>query len=276
MKITRAMELVAAARILKAQQRVEHSRPYSDLIAQMLGDLSRTRGLTHPLLQEREARTAAVLLLASDRGLVGPYNANVLRAGEGLLRELEERGLTTSLYLVGRKSAAFFRFRQRPAAQAWAGFSDAPTYAHAKEIAATLLAANGQGEADELYCVFTNFVSSFVQRPVVRRLVPLTLDEEESSERSVPDYEFEPDADTVLESLVPRYVEVRIFAALLEASASEQAARRKAMNAATENAKKMVTSLTQEFNGARQSEITQEIMEIVGGAEAFRKTGSDG
>lgn len=279
MKITRAMELIAASRIVRAQQRVARARPYTELITRALEDLATTeRYLRHPLLEERsDPRAAAVLVVTSDRGFVGPYNGAVLRQAEDLLRRVRERRLEPRVYVIGRKGLTYFRFRGRPVVRSWTGFSEFPAYDNAKEVADALIAAFVDHEVDEIHCVFTSFVSALVQRPTARRFVPLVVEEgEDAPRRVVPSYLFEPDAEAVLDALLPRYLEARIFAALLESAASEQAARRRAMSAATDNAEELTKVLTREYNQARQAAITQEIMEIVGGAEALEQTGSEG
>ena len=277
MKITRANELIAAARVVKAQQRVQQSRPYTDELTRALSEIATTEtNLSHPLLERREqVRSAAVLVVSSDRGLAGPYNASVLRTAEELFARLRDGGVEPKLYVVGRKALGFYRFRQRPIAESWTGFADAPSYDDAKRAADTMLTAFLEREVDEIHAVFTDFVSAAVQRAVARRLIPLVVEEtQERPPHPIPLYVYEPSAQAVLDALLPRYLESRVFTAMLESAASEHAARRRAMKAATDNAEELIQDLTQEYNQARQAQITQEIMEIVGGAEALQTSGS--
>jgi F-type H+-transporting ATPase subunit gamma len=277
MKITRAFELISASRVVRAQQRVQQSRPYTNEITHALTSVANTElTISHPLLEQRaEVRAAAVLVVSSDRGLAGPYNANVLRTMEELLAKLRADGIEPRLYVTGRKAVSYLRFRQRPMARSWVGFSDRPSYEQAEEVADTMLAAFLDHEVDEIHAVWTDFVSMVTQRAVARRLIPLVVEEtRERPPRAIPQYVYEPDAQAVLDALLPAYIEARVFTAMLEAAASEHAARRKAMSAATDNAEELIESYTREYNQARQAEITQEIMEIVGGAEALRSNGS--
>ena len=277
-KITSAMELIAASQIRRAQQRVEQARAYADQITQAVQDVtSNADTLEHPLLERREERNAAaVLVVSSDRGLAGAYNANVLRTTEELVQTLRHEGKEAKLYVTGRKAQSYFRFRRRPVEEAWTGFSERPSYDDAKVIADRMIEAFVDREVDEIHGVFTHFVSGLTQRAVAHRFVPLVVEEveEEAPSEPQPLYIFEPSAEEILERLLPRYVETRVFAALLEAAASEHAARRRAMSAATENAEDLIKTLTREANQARQTEITTEIMEIVGAAEALEKVGS--
>jgi F-type H+-transporting ATPase subunit gamma len=277
MKITKAMELISASRVVRAQQRVEQSRPYTSEITHALTSVASTEvSISHPLLEQRpEVRAAAVLVVSSDRGLAGPYNANVLRTMEELLAKLRDDGIEPRLYVTGRKAVSYLRFRQRPMVRSWTGFSDKPSYEEAEEVADTMLEAFLDHEVDEIHAVWTDFVSMMTQRAVARRLIPLVVEETtERPPRAIPQYVYEPDAQAVLDALLPAYIEAQVFTAMLEAAASEHAARRKAMSAATDNAEELIESYTREYNQARQAEITQEIMEIVGGAEALRSTGS--
>ncbi len=277
MKITRAQELIAASRLVRAQQRVRQSRPYTRQLTSALSEIATTEGrLEHTFLERRpEVRAAAVLVVTSDRGFAGPYNANVLRTTEELVARLRGDRIDPRMYVVGRKGVSFYRFRQRPLAQSWIGFSDLPRYDNAKEVADTLLGAFLEHEVDEIHAVFTDFVSAGVQRPVALRFIPLVVEEgTERPPQPIPMYVFEPDAEGVLDALLPRYIAARVFTAMLESAASEQAARRRAMSAATDNAEELIEVLTREYNQARQATITQEIMEIVGGAEALQQRGS--
>jgi F-type H+-transporting ATPase subunit gamma len=271
------MELIAASQIRRAQQRVEQARAYAEQITQAVQDVtSNADTLDHPLLERREDRgAAAVFVVSSDRGLAGAYNANVLRMTEELIQTLRSEGKEAKLYVTGRKGQSYFRFRQRPVERVWTGFSERPSYEDAKEIADTMIEAFGNREVDEIHGVFTDFISGLTQRATAKRFVPLVVEEvEEESRGAEPLYLFEPSAEEILERLIPRYVETRVFAALLEAAASEHAARRRAMSAATENAEDLIKTLTREANQVRQTEITTEIMEIVGAAEALEKVGS--
>jgi len=280
-KITRAMELIATSRIAKAQARVAAARPYADEITVVLSELASAATLDHPMLIEREnASRAAVLVVTSDRGLCGGYNANAIKAAEELGALLRDQGKEPVLYLIGRKGVNYYRFRQRPMAGSWTGFSEQPHYVNAAEAGDALteafLAGGENGGVDELHLVYTEFHSMLTQNPVAKRVAPLEVEysEEELAARSV--YEFEPDAETLLASLLPKYINTRLFAALLESAASESAARRRAMKAATDNANELIRSLTREMNQARQAQITQEISEIVGGADALAAAaGSD-
>lgn len=290
-KITRAMELIATSRIAKAQARVAASRPYADEITVVLSELASVATLDHPMLTERDNPTrAGVLVVTSDRGLCGGYNANVIRAAEELGALLREQGKEPALYLIGRKGLNFYRFRQRPIAGSWTGFSEQPHYINATEAGEALVEAflagsegtvvvDGADRAgvDELHVVYTEFRSMLTQAPTAKRIAPLEIEyaeEERPTARAL--YEFEPDAETLLARLLPRYINTRLFAALLEAAASESAARRRAMKAATDNANELIRDLTREMNQARQAQITQEISEIVGGADALAAAaGSD-
>src|SRR5215204_5226691 len=280
-KITRAMELIATSRIAKAQARVAASRPYADEITVVLSELASVATLDHPMLVERENPSrAAVLAVTSDRGLCGGYNANVIKATEELGALLRGQGKEPVLYLIGRKGLNYYRFRQRPTAESWTGFSEQPHYVNASEAGEKLveafLAGGQDGGVDELHIVYTEFRSMLSQAPVAKRVAPLDIEYGEERPAAQELYEFEPDAETLLVSLLPKYVNTRLFAALLEAAASESAARRRAMKAATDNANELIRTLTREMNQARQAQITQEISEIVGGADALAAAaGSD-
>jgi F-type H+-transporting ATPase subunit gamma len=272
MKITRAMELIAASQIRRAQSRVRQARPYAETITRAIGDLTgQAQDLDHPLLEVREnPEAAAVLVVTSDRGLAGAYNTNVLRRTEELIAALNEEGKEPKLYVTGKKAAGYFRFRERPVEQAWAGFSERPSYDHAKDIADTLIDAFLEREVDEIYGVYTDFVSPLTQRAEARQFIPMIVEEVDIEEEGpYPLYIFEPSPEEILDVLLPRYIETRVFAALLESAASEHAARQRAMKAATDNADELIKTLTRVANQARQAEITTEIMEIVGGAEAL-------
>jgi F-type H+-transporting ATPase subunit gamma len=274
MKITRAMELIATSRILKAQQRVEQARPFAERLTEAIGDVaSASAALSHPLLEQRpEPKAAAVFVVTSDRGLAGAYSSNVLRRAEELFSLLRQEGKAVKLFVAGRKGLSYYRFRERPIEASWIGFSETPSYANAKEIARSMMEQFTAGDVDEIHGVFTDFVSPLRQRAVARRFVPMVVEEaERPTEGPVAQYIFEPEPEALLEALLPRYVETRVYNALLEAAASEHAARRRAMSAATDNAEELTKVLTRVANQARQTEITTEIMEIVGGAEALRQ-----
>ena len=283
-KITKAQELIATSRIAKAQARVEAARPYSAEITTMLTDLAAESALDHPLLVERAApRRAGVLVVSSDRGLCGAYNANVLRRSEELISLLREEGRDPILYVVGRKALGYFSFRNWRITGSWTGFSEKPTYEKAQEIADTLVEAflagaddNDEGPGpdgiygvDELHIVFTEFRSMLSQTAEARRIAPMVVEYEGEDTGPHTLFSFEPDATTLFESLLPRYVATRIFSALLEAAASESASRRRAMKAASDNADDLIKILTLMANRERQAPITQEISEIVGGANAL-------
>lgn len=277
MKITNAQELIAASRLVRAQQRVEQSRPYTRQLTTALSEIATTEGrLDHPLLERRpEVRAAAVVVMTSDRGFAGPHNANILRTAEELLARLRQNGVEPRMYVVGRKGVGYYRFRRRDLARSWTGVSDQPRYDSAREIAETVLTAFLEQEIDEIHMVFADFISAMVQRPTAVRAIPLVVEVgTERPPQPLPMYVFEPDVESVLNALLPRYVAARIFTAMLESAASEWAARRRAMSAATDNAEQLVELLTREYNQARQAAITQEIMEIVGGAEALQQSGS--
>ncbi len=279
-KITKAMELISASRIVKAQQRVTASSPYANELTRAVSALATFSNVDHPLTATvTDAKRAAVLIIASDRGMAGAYASNAIKEGDQLTSLLKGRGLEVDHYLVGRKALNYYRFRNRAIAASWTGFSDNPTYANAKEIADTVIASFLQESgADELHIIYTEFVSMITQRPLAKRMLPLEVVESEKppADGPLPLYEFEPSAADVLDALLPRYVESRIFNALLQSAASEHAARRRAMKSATDNAEELIKSLTRRANAARQAEITQEISEIVGGADALASATSGG
>jgi F-type H+-transporting ATPase subunit gamma len=279
-KITRAMELIAASRIARAQARVTASKPYADEITRVITAVASQTTVDHPLTTERERPTrAAVLVVTSDRGLAGAYSSNALKTAEGLYDLLREEGKESVVYAVGRKAAGYYRFRNRTVEQDFTGFSEQPDYESAKAAADALIERfvqpTEEGGVDEIHIVFTEFRSMLSQRAVARRILPMVIEEtsEAPSEGPLPLYEFEPSPEAVLDALLPRYVESRVFNAMLESAASESAARRRAMKSATDNADELVKSLTREANSARQAEITQEISEIVGGANALADSG---
>ncbi|HEV8648439.1 MAG TPA: F0F1 ATP synthase subunit gamma [Actinomycetes bacterium] len=273
MKITSAMELIAASRIVKAQQRVIEARPYADLLTQAMEDVARQTGsIVHPLLEEREAPArAGVLVMTSDRGLAGAFNANLLKRAEDLLRRVRSRGIEPVLYLIGRKAISYFRFRGVAPEASWSGFSEVPRYAAAEEIGERLIEEFGSGGIDELHTVYTDFRSAFTFRATDKRFLPIAPEEVAAKGPGVPhpEYIFEPEPAQILDDLLPQYVITKVYFALLESAASENAARQRAMAAATDNAEELIKVLTRQANRARQDEITTEIMEIVGGAEAL-------
>lgn len=276
-KITRAMELIAASRIVKAQTRVHAAVPYSETITEVARDLAAAgAGANHPLLVPRpEIRRVAHIVFTADRGLCGGYNTAVIRAAEAEMREHGEQGRDYDLIVVGRKAEGYFRYRDYRISAAFTGFTDSPTYEHAREIAAAVDDRFLSGEVDLVQVVYTRFVSAGRQEVVVRPLMPLDREgfDRGDARPEGPSalYEFEPAPEVLLDRLLPRYAEARVWAALLNAAASEHAARQRAMKAATDNAEELIISLARVMNRARQDAITTEIMEIVGGAEALRQ-----
>jgi F-type H+-transporting ATPase subunit gamma len=273
-KITRAMELIAASRIVKAQQRVVAAVPYSDMITEVVRDLSAAgAGSDAPLLAGRaEVKNVCYVVLSADRGLCGGYNSGVLRATEGEIKADALKGRGHTVVAVGRKAEGYFRFRGYNIAQSFTGFTDSPTYSIAKEIGEYVTGLYESGEVDRVELVYTRFISSGSQEVVQRPLVPLDSQVTEGGDgksETGRDYEFEPTPETILETLLPRYVEARVYAALLNAAASEHAFRQRAMKSATDNAEELIKTLSRIMNRARQDSITTEIMEIVGGAEAM-------
>ncbi|MET1020349.1 MAG: F0F1 ATP synthase subunit gamma [Microterricola sp.] len=276
-KITRAMELISASRIQKAQARVAASTPYSRAITRAVSAVATYSNVDHVLTTEPEkVERAAILIFASDRGLAGAFSSQVLREAEELSVLLRSQGKDVSYFLVGRKAAAYFAFRKRAADRVWTGGTDQPQLDTAKEIGDALLETflrdSDDGGVDEIHVVYNRFVSMVTQVPEVVRLLPLEVVEgveEHESNVVLPLYEFEPDVETVLDALLPVYIESRIFNAMLQSAASEHASRQKAMKSASDNADKLITDFTRLANNARQSEITQQISEIVGGADAL-------
>ncbi len=318
-KITRSQELIATSRIAKARARVNEARPYAEEMTRTLSELASNSALDHPLLVERETpHRAAVLVVTSDRGQCGGYNANVLKEAERLQSLLRDQGKEPVVYVIGRKGVSYYRFRNRPVEASWTGFSEQPAYENAAEAAQTLVAAFMAGAdentdpedersedvqgVDELHLVYTSFKNMVTQTPQARRMAPMEVEysggvtaavdgdgeesqesqEESSSSGSSSQqdgpqalYEFEPDADTLFDALLPKYIGARLYAALLESAASESANRQRAMKAATDNANELIRNLTLEANQARQAQITQEISEIVGGVDALASAGSE-
>lgn len=289
-KITKAMELVATSRIAKAQARVQASLPYAQAITGVLTALASNARIDHPLLTPRErVRRAGVLLVTSDRGLAGGYSSNAIRMAESLVARLKADGKEPVLYVIGRKGVGFYRFRDRPIEANWTGFSEQPSFEDARTVGETLIkaftagaddvdggaGADGVLGVDELHIVYTEFKSLMTQNPVTKVIGPMQVEDRPRSEGLLPAYEFEPEAEALLDALLPRYINTRIYAALIESAASESAARRRAMKSATDNAEEMIEKYTREMNSARQAGITQEISEIVGGANALAASGSE-
>jgi F-type H+-transporting ATPase subunit gamma len=299
-KITKAMELIAASRIVKAQNRVKAARPYADELTRALAALGKDSSLKHPLLTRAEnAKRTGILLVTSDRGLAGGYSANAIKKANELAASVRAEGKEPVIYVIGRKGVAYYRFRQIQLADSWTGFSEQPTFLDARgatEAVVSALLATSQGQSndqagiDELFMVYTRFESMVNQTPTAALVAPVQLSDAEqavqderdaearssgSSSNPGPAYEFEPEPEELLTALLPRYVRARIFSALLESAASESAARRRAMKSASDNASDLIKVYTRLANQARQAEITQEISEIVGGADALAAAGSD-
>jgi len=282
-KITRAMELISASRIAKAQQRVAAATPYSRAVTRAVSAVATFSNVDHPLTTEpARIDRAAVVIFTSDRGLAGAFSSNVLKEAEQLTALLREQGKEVIYYLVGRKAVSNFNFRRRESVQQWIGGTDLPTVDTAKEIADAILEAFNKGFADggvdEIHMIYNRFISMISQEPEVVRLLPLEIveaSEAPASNEVFPLYEFEPDVNKVLDALLPVYVESRIFNGMLQSAASEHAARQKAMKSATDNAEKLILNYTRLSNAARQSEITQQISEIVGGADALATQGDE-
>jgi F-type H+-transporting ATPase subunit gamma len=299
-KITKAMELIAASRIVRAQQRMNAARPYADELTRALGAVLQDSSLKYPMLTGIEnPRRTAILLVTSDRGLAGGYNANAIKAANELAARLEGEGREIVRYVIGRKGAAYYNFRRISLAGSWTGFSEQPYFAAIRELTEALeygLAATSEGEhaggpgLDELYVVYTQFKNSVTQTPVVELISPVKDSVQESSrseeqgegdgdgeaaKRDQAQYEFEPEPEQLIRALLPRYISARIFSALLASAASESAARRRAMKSASDNATELIRTYTRMANQARQAEITQEISEIVGGADALAAAGAE-
>ena len=279
-KITRAMELMAASRVVKAQQAVRESTPYARALTRAASAVATYSDEDHPLTTEPEnVRRAAVLVIAADRGLAGGYNSNVLKEGERVSAALRDQGKEVQTYLVGRRAVSYYSFRKREYVAEWTGSSEKPSFDNAREIGERLVADFTKdfedGGVDEVHVVFTRFVSMVTQEAEVIRLLPLEVVEgveEPGEDELYPLYEFEPSGEELLDTLLPRYVNARIFNCLLQAAASELAARQRAMKSATDNAEELIKKYTRLANQARQAEITQEISEIVGGAGALAES----
>jgi len=295
-KITKAMELIAASRIVKAQARMIAARPYADELTRALAALGKNASLQHPMLTGVEnPRRAGILLVTSDRGLAGGYNANAIKRANELADRLTGEGKQVVRYVIGRKGVAYYRFRHVPLAGSWTGFSEQPNFVDARSATEAVVAAltatssseaNGEAGIDELYVVFTQFKNSVTQTPVLALVSPVKgagdgevepdAAEAEAEKGPQPSYEFEPEPERLIAALLPRYISARIYSALLESATSESAARRRAMKSASDNATELIRTYTRLANQARQAEITQEISEIVGGADALAAAGSDG
>jgi F-type H+-transporting ATPase subunit gamma len=276
-KITRAMELIASSRIIKAQQRVQSARPYAEKMRELMASVTRNAGnIDHPILQPREEiSTVGMIVISADRGLAGAYNSNVLRAAE---RDMSDHP-DTRLFLSGKKAVSYFRFRGYDFSDSWMGYSDQPRIEDARRIAKAVVEAFANEEVDEVRLAYTRYQSALTQRPSIVKLVPAPREElEEDGEQGGrrANYVFEPEPEDILGFLLPRYIEGTIYQGMLEAAASEHAARRRAMKAATDNAEELIETLTRNYNQARQAEITTEIMEVVGGAEALTAAAREG
>jgi len=300
-KITKAMELIAASRIVKAQNRMNAAKPYAKELRHALAELSGDTTLSHPMLTGVEnPRRAGILLVTSDRGLAGGYNANAIRSANDLAARLEKEGKEVERFVIGRKGVAYFRFRHVDLAGSWTGFSEQPNFADARgatEAVVKALTATSEGQVeegragiDELWVVYTRFVNSVTQTPIAQRVSPVQgsdddsgdsqaaaedQDDKQDDKESTASYEFEPEPAELIGALLPRYISSRIFSGLLESAASESAARRRAMKSASDNATELIKTYKRLANQARQAEITQEISEIVGGADALAASGSE-
>ncbi|ALS24527.1 MULTISPECIES: ATP synthase F1 subunit gamma [Paenibacillus] len=264
-QITRAMEMVAAAKLRRAQEAAESARPYADKMKEVIASIAAgTKGVTHPMLQTREIKRTGYLVITSDRGLAGGYNANVLRKVMAVIKEKHKSTSEYAIFVIGRKGRDFFQRRNIPIVEEVTGLPDSPQFSDIKSVAASAVANFENGAYDELYLVYNEFKNAITQIPQVKRLLPL----EEVNSDSVANYEYEPSAEGVLEVLLPKYAETLIYSAVLDGKASEFGARMTAMNNATKNATKMIATLTLQYNRARQASITQEISEIVAGANA--------
>jgi F-type H+-transporting ATPase subunit gamma len=280
-KITRAMELIATTRVARAQVRAREARPYAEKITSVIEDLAASgAAASHPLLAVREVKRVAFVIITSDRGLAGAYNSGVIRAAERELMARRLEGQDYSLILIGKKARDYFSFRHYKIDEFYEAMTDRPTYEDARLVADTVIERFEAAEFDEVLLVYQEFVSMGTQRVAMRKFLPLVSVETIAAEgrgsaQAAALYEFEPSPGGVLSALLPRYVESRLFSALLDASASEHASRQRAMKAATDNAEELITKLSRAMNRARQDAITTEIMEIVGGAEALGSSGDE-
>ena len=295
-KITKAMELIAASRIAKAQARMKAARPYAEELTRALAALGKNASLEHPMLTGVESpQRAGILVVTSDRGLAGGYNANAIKQANALAARLRGEGRDIAWYVIGRKGVAYYRFRKVALSGSWTGFSEQPNFLDARDSTETVVQAltatsagesNGEPGIDELYVVYTKFVNSVSQTPSAVQVSPVksatdqskNADDADTGDDDTTDaasYEFEPEPEELIGALLPRYISARIFSALLESATSESAARRRAMKSASDNATELIRTYTRLANQARQAEITQEISEIVGGADALASAGSD-
>ncbi|MDT4959372.1 MAG: F-type H+-transporting ATPase subunit gamma [Pseudonocardiales bacterium] len=295
-KITKAMELIAASRIAKAQARMKAARPYAEELTRALAALGKNASLEHPMLTGVESpQRAGILVVTSDRGLAGGYNANAIKQANALAARLRGEGRDIAWYVIGRKGVAYYRFRKVALSGSWTGFSEQPNFLDARDSTETVVQAltatsagesNGEPGIDELYVVYTKFVNSVSQTPAAVQVSPVksatdqskNADDGDTGDDDTTDaasYEFEPEPEELIGALLPRYISARIFSALLESATSESAARRRAMKSASDNATELIRTYTRLANQARQAEITQEISEIVGGADALASAGSD-
>ncbi|MFB6367417.1 ATP synthase F1 subunit gamma [Paenibacillus elgii] len=264
-QITKAMEMVAASKLRRSQIAAESARPYADKLKEVVGSIAAgTKGVKHPMLETREVKKTGYLVITSDRGLAGGYNANVLRKVMAEIREKHNSPAEYSIFVIGRKGRDFFKKRNVPILEEVTGLSDSPTFSDIKSIAAAAVANFENGSYDQLFLVYNQFKNAMTQIPTVKRLLPM----EDVSVDTTAAYEYEPSAEGVLEVLLPKYAETLIYSAVLDGKASEFGARMTAMSSATKNATKMINELTLSYNRARQASITQEISEIVAGANA--------
>ncbi|HRL48423.1 MAG TPA: F0F1 ATP synthase subunit gamma [Propioniciclava sp.] len=283
MKITKAMELIAASKVIRARQTAQRALPYTRELNRAVSALATHASVEHPLTTPvKQVRRAALLIITSDRGMNGAYSSNAIKTAARMRIRLEQQGVEVKRYAVGRKIINYCNFRQLPVERSWEGFSDAPTYAEAHEIADALIAdflsPYEEGGVDEIHAVYTRMESMLTQVPRARRLLPLEVVAETTAAGAhevIPQYEFEPDPETVLDELMPLYVRSRVWFYLLQSAASQLASQQRAMKSATDNANQLIESLTREANQARQAEITQEITEIVGGASALAEASAD-
>lgn len=269
-KITRAMELIAAARIPKASARVMASKPYTDKLVEVIRNVGRaTGGTSHMLLEQRQVRTAGLVIVSADRGLAGAYASTIIRMAEQRIIDLKNEGIEVRIFAIGKKAQSYFRYRGYRIERAFVGVTDTPGYGDARALANAILESFASGDVDTVEAFYTKFRSATTQVAVRFDLLPIESPESDAGSGGTVNYSFEPSPEVILDRLLPRYVEALIFNMLLEASASEHSARRRAMKAATDNADELIKSLTIAANRARQAEITTEISEIVGGAEAL-------
>jgi len=268
-KITRAMELIAASRIPRAQARVLASQPYTAKLIEVIENVGAGAGASHMLLERRPEKTVGILVVASDRGLAGAYSSNVIRLADSRIVELSREGKDVILFAVGKKAQSYFRYRGYRLNQSWLGVTDTPGYGDARAVANTVMESYATRQIDSLEAFTTRYQTAMTQTPALIEMLPITPPRSEAGARPAVSYQFEPSPGEILQRLLPRYVEASIFNMLLEASASEHSARRRAMKAATDNAEELIKGLTVRANRARQAEITTAISEIVGGAEAL-------